>query len=431
MPPVFRVYAYRLANAAWCGRLLSVAASCLEPTIRALPAALFFLSSLSCLNFPLSAEPSSGNGLISSSKYLWSIPEVTVLEVAPATNGTAVLLLQDREKRLALSIGASELSTGTRVPILSAKMLAASAIHLAVAADGSLWVGGTQNIRRSIGGAPLSDGYIAKLDPAGHVIREIEVARNRDNTIADIAVLPSGDAVIVGREDDASWLARISGDGEIVWEKTFGAGKIASVTVLNDLIAVVAFEAVDGHPVGAAVRVALWRFETEGRLLVDRQLVREEPAQNPSSAWLMKVVSGRGDLYAATAWTEPWSKPPSAKPLSVARITPKGQIIWQKDVPDTVVPGRLGPMPCPRTVVAPLDGGLITFCVAAEGTNLFYLERATAQITRDLLPNTVERVCDGSNGRASFMLPHSDSSILIFGTGGSCSWLQKVQLRKK
>ncbi|WP_146006672.1 hypothetical protein [Bradyrhizobium forestalis] len=309
-------------------------------------------------------------------------------------------------------------------------MLAASAIHLAVAVDGSLWIGGTQNIRRSIGGTPLSDGYIAKLDPTGHVIREIEIARNRENTIVDVAVLPGGDAVIVGREDDANWLARISGDGEIVWEKTFGVGKIASVTVLNDLIAVMAFEAIEGSPVGAGVRVALWRFDTEGRLL-GRQLVRQEPAQTPGSAWLMKVVSGQGDLYAASAWTEPWSKPPSAKPLSVTRIAANGQIIWQKDVPDTVVPGRLGPMPCPRTAIAPLDGGLITFCIAAEGTSLFYLEPATAQIVRDLLPNKTERVCNGSNGRASFMLPHSDSSILIFGTGGSCSWLQKVQLRNK
>lgn len=427
MALTLRYYAISVYCGAWLGRLVSFAAVCLKYPMRKSRVVLLALGAVVCSNLSHSAERASGSGLVSSSKYLWSIPDVTILDAALAPNGTAVLVLQDREKRLALSIGANELGVGSRVQIQSEKMLTASAVHLAVAADGTLWIGGTRNILRSIGGAPLSDGYIAMLDPIGHLIREIEIARNRENTVLDIAVLPAGDAVVVGKQENANWLARISGAGEVLWERTFGLGKVASIAVLNDVIAVLAFDAVARRFERSGARVALWRFDAEGRLL-DRQIVREDLAQNPGSAWLMKTVSGRSDLYAATAWTE-WSKPPSAKPLSVARLTAQGQIVWQRDVPDTVVAGRLGPTPCPRTAIALRDGGLMTFCVAAEGTNVFYLEPATAKLVRDLLPNTTERVCDGSSGRASFMLPHSDSSIWIFGTGGSCSWLQQVQLR--
>ncbi|WP_129272115.1 hypothetical protein [Bradyrhizobium betae] len=143
----------------------------------------------------------------------------------------------------------------------------------------------------------------------------------------------------------------------------------------------------------------------------------------------MKVGSGRGDIFAASAWTEPMSKTPSAKALSVTRLTAQGQVVWQNVIPETIVQRRVGPMPCPRAVLIPREGGLITFCVAAEGTEFFYLEPAAGKVVRDLLPNATEQICDGSSGRASFMLPHSDSSIWIFGTGGSCSWLQQVKLQ--
>ncbi|RXT44837.1 hypothetical protein [Bradyrhizobium betae] len=156
-------------------------------------------------------------------------------------------------------------------------MLDPYAIHSAAAADGSIWIGGTTNKGRSYASAPLSDAYLAKVGPDGHLVWEVVIARKRENSIFDMAILPSGDAVIIGREDDANWLARISGDGEILWEKTFGLGEIASVAVLNDLIAVMAFEAVEGEAKGAGARVALWRFETEGQLL-DHHVVRDDGA---------------------------------------------------------------------------------------------------------------------------------------------------------
>lgn len=212
--------------------------SLISQALRKLGALLFALGLLACLNGPLSAEPNDGHGLITSSKYLWSIPDVRIVDIAPAANGTAVLVLQDREQRLSLLISASALGVGSRVPLQSAKKLIPYDIHSAVAADGSIWIGGTTNIGRSYASAPLSDAYLAKLGPDGHLVWEIVTARKREHAIFDMAVLSSGDAVIVGREDDTNWLARISGDGKIIWEKTFGTGRGASVAVLNDLIAV-------------------------------------------------------------------------------------------------------------------------------------------------------------------------------------------------
>lgn len=405
---------------------LNVAIFYIESALRKLPVASLIFGAICCLSLPLSAGQNSNN-IFLSSRYLWSTPDVTILDVATAMNGTVVLLLQDRSKRLALSVGANELGAGSRVPLQNGKLLATSGIHLAAATDGSLWLGATQNIRRSITGAPLSDSYIAKMDLGGRVIREIEVLRNRENVIYEIATLPTGDAVIVGKENDANWLARVSGDGGILWEKTFGSGRIASIAVLNNLIAVIGFDAIEAGSDSASAHVAFREFDAEGREL-GRQIVREDVAQNPGAAWLVKAISGQGDFYAATAWTEPWSKPPSAKALSVTRLTVQGQIIWQKNVPETVMPSRLGPMPCPRSAVASQDGGIITFCISGEGIDIIYLQRETGEAIRDLLANTTQQICNGSNGRASFMIPHSASSIWIFGTGGSCSWLQQVHL---
>lgn len=383
---------------------------------------------LASLSSSLFAQVNLSNERPLSATTFWTIPKVAMLDVAQSVDGTVIILVQDNEKQRSMLIGPSESGPGLRVLIENSKLPAVFAVHVAVGAERSLWIGGTKDIRRSIGGAPLSNVYVAKIGADGRTICDVEIARNRESVIQDLAILPSGDIAIVGRQDEMTWLARISNDGRVMWEKTFGLGNIASLAVFDDTIAVMAFQAVDGQVNGSIGRVAVWRFTSTGDL-VDSQFVRSDIGQRPSSAWLIKARSAKNALYAVSAWTEPFSRPPSAKALSVTKMNAAGQIIWQRDLPDTVVQSRIGPMPCPKMVTSLLDGGILTYCAAEEGITLFYLEPTSGEITRELLPSYAKPGCDGVPGSSPFIVQHGETSIWMFGTGRDCSWLQQITLR--
>ena len=157
-----------------------------------------------------------------------------------------------------------------------------SNVRLVEGQGNTLLIGGTRNVGVSTFSSPLSDGYLAKIDREGRLIWELEIARNRKNELQCIASLPSGDVVVAGRDGDHAWLARVTKDGRLSWEKTFGLGKVAAVAVMDDVILVAAFEA-SGEPVTGPVqaRVALWRFSDAGELL-DHQIIRDEIAKSPA-----------------------------------------------------------------------------------------------------------------------------------------------------
>ena len=341
------------------------------------------------------------------------------------------MLAEDGEKKKSLLLGANESGPGRWVPLSNSKSISQSSLRLIEGVGGTLWVGGTKNYRKSMASGSLSDGYLAKIDREGKVIWDLDIARSRENAIQNLASLPSGDVVIVGREDDSNWLARVSKDGKISWEKNFGLGKAASVSVMGDLIVVAAFELSDVPVAGQLQsRVTLWRFNSAGELL-GRQIVRDEVARSFSTPTMMKVIGKADAIYVLSAWTEFGTTPPSSNPLSVVKMDVNGHVLWKKEVSGATSETRAGPLLCVRGVVILADGGVLVDCPTAGGIKFFQLDRDTGETAQSFLPSSQKPQCDGLDGWGEFMIQHSEEAVRMFGNGAGCTWLQQVLLTGK
>ncbi|MEA2820227.1 MAG: hypothetical protein QOJ86_2231 [Bradyrhizobium sp.] len=351
-----------------------------------------------------------------------------MLDVMRASDGTIFILTQDDKKENSLLVGANESGPGRPVALANSRSLPGSSARLVEGQGNTLWIGGTRNTRSATFGGLLSDGYLAKIDREGHLSWELEFARsNRKIELQSIASLPSGDVVVAGREDNHSWLARVSKDGRLSWEKTFGLGAIASVAVMGDVILAAAFEEI-GEPVAGRIpaRVVLWRFSDAGELL-GRQIIRDEIAQSPSTLWVMKVTVAANAIYVFSSWTEPWT-PSTAKPLSVVKMDAQGRVLWQKEIADTILQTRAGPLPCVHGVLVLADGSALADCLAEGGVKFFRLEPNTGEVAERLLLNMQRPNCEGIFGLSWFIVQRSENDVWSFGTGGGCIWLQQMSL---
>jgi hypothetical protein len=378
------------------------------------------MSPVVALAQPMSDEVRSGD-------TLWSVPKFAMLDLMQSSDGTIFILAKDSKKDNFLLVGANEAGPGRRLPLADSSSMPESNLRLVEGVGDTLWIGGTKNQRRSISG-PLSDAYLAKIDREGHVMWDLDIARNRENAIQDLASMPTGDLLIAGKEDDRNWLARFSKDGKLVWEKTFGLGKIASVAVMNDAIVVAAFEASETSVAERGqAQVAVWRLSYEGELLA-HQIVRDDIAQSPNSLWLMKVISKRGAIYVFSAWTEERTNPRLSRPLSIVKMDTQGHLLWQKKIADTIFPTRIGLLLCVNSVAVLADGSALVDCRTEEGIKFIRLDAETGEATQSFLPNLQRSNCDGLFGWSAFMIQKSEKVLWIFGNGGGCTWLQRKSL---
>lgn len=310
-----------------------------------------------------------------SANTLWSVPSIRMLDVVRSSDGTIFILTQDDKKEKSLLVGANQSGPGRLVPLANSRSMPESNVHLAEGQGNTLWIGGTRNTRSATFGGLLSDGYLAKIDYEGHLIWELEIAHDRENELQSIAALPSGDAVVVGKEGNRAWLARVSKDGQLSWEKTFGLGKIASVAVTDELILVAAFEAIDDPASGRDMaRVALWRFSHAGELL-GRQIIRNELADSPSTLWVMKVTVAAKAIYVFSAWMHLLGFPETTTPLGIVKMDMQGHVLWQKEIAGTFYQTRRGSSLCVHAAIVLADGSPLPTVVLKEESSFFDLSR--------------------------------------------------------
>jgi hypothetical protein len=381
---------------------------------------------IASMSLPMAAEAEPVSDEVRAAGALWSVPRFTMLDLARSSDGTIFILSEDGKKNKSLLVGASVAGPGRSLP-LADRSMPESNFRLIDGGD-TLWLGGTKNFRRSVSGSSLSDGYLAKIDREGHVVWDLEIARSRENAILDLAALSSGDVIVTGREDDRNWLARISQDGRISWEKTIGLGKISSVAVIGEEIIVAAFEASNAANAGRdQAQVAIWRFSGTGQLL-GHQIVRDDVARNPSSLWLIKAAVGHDAIYVFSAWTESTQNSRSSKPLGVVKMDKQGRVLWKTEIADTVIPTRLGLQLCVRGVVTLVDGSVLVDCAVEGGIKFFRLDANTGEVAQLFLPNLQRSNCDGVLGWSSFMVQRAQTIAWIFGNGAGCTWLQQLSL---
>ncbi len=155
--------------------------------------------------------------------------------------------------------------------------------HVLPLADGGFLVAGTTE-RTDRGGAPAGSGRITRLDGNGDKLWDKLIGRGKMETINAVATAGADGYVLAGSivaksgASEDAWLVKIDGDGKIVWERRFGGD---GADRLNDLKALKdgGFVAVGETASKGAGKSDLWvlRLDAEGNLAAPRPDAKTPP----------------------------------------------------------------------------------------------------------------------------------------------------------
>jgi hypothetical protein len=308
-------------------------------------------------------------------------------------------------------------------------------LRLAAGANDTLWIGGRKNLglANSIAPVPLSDAYLAKSDRRGHVLWERTFGANSEREIKNMTPLPSGDVVVAGLDNRLSnrqtWLARISSDGDIVWQRSFSGGKGAAVTTAGDKIIVAAFQ---GEGKGAAYQdnVGAWIFDDSGQLL-KRSTVRE--GINPHEGHMALTEGGPGDLWLQTSTDAAYifSRWWTTAPLAVAKLSLDGEVAWRTVLPDTLLKNP-DPRPSSRCRVGSVvlaNGSALIACFTTKAMTLFHLNSESGEAVRTSVAISTPPPSDCHNGwfGTPILTQRSDGAASLFvWRSGRCTWTAQI-----
>jgi hypothetical protein len=233
-------------------------------------------------------------------------------------------------------------------------------LHLIEGLGDTLWIGGLSKPTVSIASTHQSYAYLAKLDRLGHVAWVREFGGQTEGSIQSMAALPSGDIVVSGQDSERTWLARISSDGNIVWERFIGLGKGSAITTMDGAIVLAALDA-DWSDYRESV--VAWTFNQVGEML-DRRVVREEINRAPGVyAGQIQIGRSRDAIYVFSAWIDPMRQ---FMPLEVAKLNLSDGIVWRKELPATALRGRTLTSYCfPAISISP-DGDPLIACTVQK-----------------------------------------------------------------
>jgi len=287
--------------------------------------------------------------------------------------------------------------------------------------SGTLWIGGSANERMTGASWRLAEGYLAKLDRTGTIMGEYTFPSRGVRRINDLVSLPTGDVVVAGREQETTWLARISATGDLRWERAFGIARGAAVALAGDHIIVVGIEGND---------LVAWMFDGAGGSIGHR-IVRTGLALHFSNFGRFAFVQANDALYVASSWQDP----SHAKPLEIVRLDPDGGTRWRRELPTTILQESsqvTNWRTCNegRTVLA--TGDILIACSIRNRILLFQLDAESGGVAETSLP-----LPDCHQGRpaALFLMQRPDGTIWLFGSrpsgngAASCTWLGELSLQ--
>ncbi len=363
-------------------------------------------------------------------------PPLTLLELAQRSDGSAVLLIADRQGNKSLYVGANKSNPGQLVPLPALKSIPTYGLQLTLGlrlitgAAGQIWIGGTSNYREGLFGGRLSDGYLAKLEANGKLTwsRNFQVANGSE--IHGLAALPDGDVVVLGTADNKPWLARISADAQIVWERCPSVRYIAAAAIIEDKIVVVGFDA-DGE--------AIWRFSYDGEP-IDRWPIENIPGGGPQPLLFIKLFAAKDNegFYALSIWGETLRPRDSllAHPLKVVRFDARGGVIWRKELSQAILQG-LDPLasssnPRPNFCFPPIvglaaNGDPLVVCPERNTVLISQINSTTGEMKQMAAQRPRSSPCEEYRSWPSVTVPGYDNVIWLFGAG-RCTWLDRIPL---
>jgi hypothetical protein len=362
---------------------------------------------------------------------------LALLDLAQSSADSVNILVSDDKDNKSLFIGANETGPGRFVQLPALADIPSYSLRLFTGAEGQIWIAGTHNYRDpagSFGSTRLSDAYLAEFDADGTVASEHNFGGRSTKTLHDLAAVPNGDVVVVGNSNDEQWLARISADSHVVWERTIGLRYAAAVALSGDKIIVAGFDS-DGE--------GIWRFDADGRPL-DHQLIEKANVERLGSVF-MRLFVGKsdGELYVFSARSATLNTPQSQKapPLKVAKLS-QGQLVWRKELSQAILQGLEPVDPSPNhspdhgpdrrseSCFPPITGLLgngdpLIICPAPRGAVISRISSTTGELKQVTAPWPASSSCVRSWPR--LIIPRSDKRIWLFGTGG-CTWLDQISL---
>jgi hypothetical protein len=354
----------------------------------------------------------------------------SVLSDLLRSNRAPTILLTSESNRASLLIDPSRTGFGILFPL----PVEAYQLHLAEGAGDTLWIGGVSRIAASINSARLSNGYLAKVDRGGHFFWQREYGeRATERSIESLATLASGDVVVSGQDSDRTWLARISNDGNVVWEHYVGLGKRSAVTSIDGIIKLATIESI-GHQDAYHENVAVWSFNEAGELL-DHQTVREDINRIPGDfAAEVRIEKANNAIYVFSAWTAR----SNIKPLEVAKLNSSGPIVWRKELALTIghLGGRASYSSPAITVLS--NGDPLISCPVGEPTNLVLtrLDASNGNATQVevRLSSPPPPHCAKRWAPVLFLKEKSPKSIWLFGSpwqgagANACGWIGEASV---
>jgi hypothetical protein len=387
---------------------------------------------------PSEAQPV--NDQTKSLVTLWSksappLPEFFDLARSPA--GVVVAIGEDSARKWLL-LGLEATGPGRLVPLPGAAQTQIQDLRLALGDGETLWIGGLRHTRYTFSSARLSDAYLAKLDRSGQLQWERDLGGQSERAIQSLAALPPGDVVVAGYDDNATWLARISVDGRVLWERTFGLTRAAAVATVADKIVVAAFDKNEKN-VGEE-DLSVWRFDGSGNLL-DHHLIERVIGDRHEPVWFIRLVPEQSDgsAYIFSLWADPielkvplrtthsleLKEPLTAAPLHVIKLDSQSQVVWRKELNQNVLTGRSGPRRClpPTDVLA--SGDALIACPTDDGIVLSQLDSMTGGLTQ-ILVQRAPSPCEAEGTK--FVIRRSNNILWMFGETRTCTWLGQVPL---
>jgi hypothetical protein len=354
---------------------------------------------------------------------------------------SAMLLVEQFERtgefqqRKVGNVGLLEVSSqGGSARYIPVPMMLAGDMRL-VATKQAFWIGGSANHGRSMFGGALSDGYLAKLDVQGRLAWEQTFGKKqRDRNIRDMVELPSGDVVVVGKDNWKTWLARISGSGRVVWENTFALSMISAVAVVGNDIFVAAYDDEEGAITPRRTLLTIRRFDLTGRML--RQDRIYESADAPKQKMLMDLLvsPSKDALYLFASWSISFaSRHPRGEDKSlVTKLDLQGQQAWRTELSQSILQGNPPadeqPEYClPKSTVLD-DGDVLISCATTRGTIVTQLNSASGQLAQFQLPWTE---CEGRKMAIQSLVQHAKDNVRAWGYRSGCVWLGQLSLTRR
>ena len=345
------------------------------------------------------------------------------------SNKNPTIFLAAEYPNAELLVGATRSSFGLPIPL----PIKSYQLKITEGAEDTLWIGGARGAKVSIASTHLSYGYLAKVDRRGHLFWERDYGGETERSIQSITPLASGDVVVSGQDSDRTWLARISKDGNIVWERFVGIGK-GSATTAIDGVGIITLAALEVCQCNESYRedVAVWSFDQAGELL-DHRVIREGINRVPNqSAAQIRIETGKDSIYVLSVWSAF-----QAQPFEIARLDFRREHVWSKRFPKTVSRhGGFEDARFPTTVV--LSNGDILFAMWEQWPTyvLSRLDAATGDLSTAVVrfPANPPPPCIERWAPILFMKEGDQNTVLLFGSPSDgqgskvCSWIGEAAM---